>query len=387
MCAGYPELAEARTTSNLESEVTSTSVSASTSLPPSPLKKSDVQMAAENEMHDGPPEDPHGNGDRKENNTVAKRAATHSVTKTTSTDGENNTIASSPTNNNPNLYPNPNPNNIPKTDPTTTTPAPPTAPSRFNSALLVSPTGSTLYNYQKRFLYYTDECWAAEGRSGPGFLHLQLPSIPGPNASPAATRTAIGICMDINPYKFLAPWSEYEFATHVLESGARLVLLPMAWLTTLKSEEMGGMGEVEEEEEALALARRPDLETFRYWLTRFWPLVGGGGVRETGWEGKGEEGDGDVIIVFANRVGVEEGGFRIGEYGDGVARYAGTSCVVGIRRVGRGKRGGPGDEAEIVVWEMLGRAEEGVCFVDTEAEPRWVFRMGGARDDGDDDDD
>ncbi|OJD09365.1 hypothetical protein ACJ73_10376 [Blastomyces percursus] len=49
-----------------------------------------------------------------------------------------------------------------------------------------------------------------------------------------------------------------------------------------------------------------------------------------------------------------------------------------------GWQGESGDEeAEILVWEMLGRAEEGVCFVDTEAEPKHVFRM---REPGDDED-
>ncbi|EEH23291.2 hypothetical protein PABG_05502 [Paracoccidioides brasiliensis Pb03] len=113
---------------------------------------------------------------------------------------------------------------------------------------------------------------------------------------------------------------------------------------------------------------------------------------------------------------------KIGEDGDGVARYAGSSCVVGFRRRGgrrrgrgrgrgrgrsrsssrrRGRRGevdgeqgssdegslsggevgvrvgkkGAVDEAEIAVWEMLGRAEEGVCLADTELEPKMLFRV------------
>ncbi|ODH51661.1 hypothetical protein GX48_02126 [Paracoccidioides brasiliensis] len=284
-------------------------------------------------------------------------------------------------------------------------------PPRFNSALIVSATGSTLSNYQKRFLYYTDEPWASEGRNGKGFLNLRLPSTapdappPTRNSSttptPTPTPTAIGICMDINPYKFLAPWTSYEFATHVLACGARLVLLPMAWLTQLGPAELTGGGGVE---------GMPDMETFRYWVSRFWPLLERG-------EGEGE-GEGEVIVVFANRVGVESGGMKIGEDGDGVARYAGSSCVVGFRRRGgrrrgrgrgrsrsssrrRGRRGevdgeqgssdegslsggevgvrvgkkGAVDEAEIAVWEMLGRAEEGVCLADTELEPKMLFRV------------
>ncbi|EEH36897.2 N-terminal amidase [Paracoccidioides lutzii Pb01] len=271
-------------------------------------------------------------------------------------------------------------------------------PPRFNSALIVSPTGSTLSNYQKRFLYYTDEPWAAEGRNGKGFLNLRLPFTapdapqPTPNSSTSTststTPTAIGICMDINPYKFLAPWTSYEFATHVLASGARLVLLPMAWLTQLGPAELTGGG----------VEGMPDMETFRYWVSRFWPLLERGGGEEG-------EGEGEVVVVFANRVGIESGGMKIGEDGDGVARYAGSSCVVGFRRRGGrrrrrrmgeidgeegssdegsvsggevgvrvGKKGAV-EEAEIAVWEMLGRAEEGVCLADTELEPKMLFRV------------
>ncbi|PGH01966.1 protein N-terminal amidase [Blastomyces parvus] len=381
VCVGYPELAEAGTES--DSEITSP---ATAELPPSssPLSSA-VHAAIRNNIHDEPAkaDRPHSNhSDRKENKPVAGVQGPND-------DGSMKRTANEESND----------NNNDKSSNTTTQ-------SRFNSALLVSPTGSTLYNYQKRFLYYTDEPWAAEGRNGRGFLHLQLPSTTSPDTDPdpdtdstTTIPTAIGICMDINPYKFLAPWTAYEFATHVLASGARLVLLPMAWLTLLKAEELGEG----EEEEKLVLARRPDMETFRYWLLRFWPLV-----RAVG-EGQLQGEAGMVILVFANRVGVEEGGFRIGKDGDGVARYAGSSCVVGIRRVGsgggsgsgnssesesesesgsgRGRGPSGGEEAEILVWEMLGRAEEGVCFVDTEAEPKYVFRMREPGGDGDDEDD
>ncbi|OAT13256.1 N-terminal amidase [Blastomyces gilchristii SLH14081] len=355
VCVGYPELAEAQSTSPATSAL---------SLPP---LRSDIHAAMRNKNSDEPAKaDRHhtSHGDGKENKPIADVQRTNDDGSIKNTTNEES---------------NKNSNN-------TTT-----APSRFNSALLVSPTGSTLYNYQKRFLYYTDEPWAAEGRNGKGFLHLQLPSTTTSPDTDATTTTAIptaiGICMDINPYKFLAPWTVYEFATHVLASGARLVLLPMAWLTLLKPGELGeGEGEGERErgeEEKLALARRPDMETFRYWLLRFWPLVRAAGKGEREGEGEGQGEAGMVILVFANRVGVEEGGFRIGKDGDGVARYAGSSCIVGIRR-GRREDGSEswrakgesgGEEAEILVWEMLGRAEEGVCFVDTEAEPKYVFRM------------
>ena len=236
------------------------------------------------------------------------------------------------------------------------------AESRFNSLLIVNSRGETMLNYQKRFLYYTDEPWASEGENGKGFF--QCPLSKSGEASDYSTEetipTAVGICMDINPYKFLAPYTAYEFATHVLESGARLVILSTAWLTLLEPEELS------------SLARKPDMDTFQYWIRRFWPFVSG-----EGWDG------GEIVIVFANRSGVEEG-----LEGKGTARYAGTSCVIGIRRPKKEKgeketseTDGEGNaaldlsDAEIVVWDMLGRAEEGVCFADTDLEPKMVFRV------------
>ncbi|KAL1958996.1 hypothetical protein VTO42DRAFT_3237 [Malbranchea cinnamomea] len=259
--------------------------------------------------------------------------------------------------------------------------------SRFNSLLIVDSRGETILNYQKRFLYYTDETWAEEGENGKGFFQLPLSKsdVSSPHASISSEEseetnnalsvpTVAGICMDINPYKFLAPQTAYEFATHVLESGAKLVILSMAWTTYLKHEDLS------------SLPQQPDMETFQYWVRRFWPFVSG-----EKWDG------GEIVIVCANRYGEEEG-----LEGKETTRYAGTSCVMAIRRPKRSrklnsrrsadganddKQGGlaaedaeseaPPDlsEAEIVVWDMLGRAEEGICYADTDSEPRMVFRV------------
>lgn len=64
-----------------------------------------------------------------------------------------------------------------------------------------------------------DETWALEGH---GF---------GKEFIPGLGQTAMGICMDINPYRFEAPWHAFEFAFHVLEVRANLVIVSMAWLT------------------------------------------------------------------------------------------------------------------------------------------------------------
>ncbi|PGH03350.1 hypothetical protein AJ80_08710 [Polytolypa hystricis UAMH7299] len=310
---------------------------------------------------------------------------------------------------------------------------------RFNSLLIVDKTGETLLNYQKRFLYYTDERWAEEGRNGEGFFALPavarerhegitassnivdgkespfsntytststllpLSQSNHANHTPSSSSetptthhipTSVGICMDINPYKFTAPWTAFEFAHQVQTRRSKLVILSMAWLTLLEREELNG---------SVLAGRRPDMDTFQYWIQRFWPLVTGGRDRDGDDGGEGEGGVQETILVFANRAGEEEG-----LEGKDAARYAGTSCVLGIRRPLRKKavvpkpneksqeRDNGGEDAgkessssdgelevessplgdvEIVVWDMLGRAEEGVCYVDTALEPKSVFKV------------
>ncbi|KAI0834650.1 carbon-nitrogen hydrolase [Hypoxylon sp. FL0890] len=193
----------------------------------------------------------------------------------------------------------------------------PTSPEYYNSALIVNQDGDTIGHYRKTHLYYTDETWALEG---PGFFKGHLPGITG--------NVAMGICMDINPYKFEAPWHAFEFAFHVLESNANVVILSMAWLTT---EDFGVYSSKSSE---------PDLDTLTYWLTRLEPLI----------RAETEE---EIIVIFANRTGVEDN-----------AVYAGTSAVIGIQ-------GG-----EVNVYGVLSRGAKELLVVDTEAAPyaKLVYR-------------
>jgi protein N-terminal amidase len=181
-------------------------------------------------------------------------------------------------------------------------------PINYNSTVTVSPAGQVVANYRKRFLYYTDETWAAEG-DGPtpsGFYSGSLEGL-GP--------VTLGICMDINPYKFVAPWTAYEFSKHVLQNNSQLVVLSMAWLTRLTAQEMS------------ELPLRPDNETFSYWIERFFPLQ-----RATG---------PPIFVVMANRCGAE-----------GPACYAGTSSVICFRD-GRG-----------YIYDILGKWDEQCMVVD-----------------------
>ncbi|KAK3403185.1 carbon-nitrogen hydrolase [Sordaria brevicollis] len=182
-------------------------------------------------------------------------------------------------------------------------------PEYYNSLLVVNGDGETVANYRKSFLYYTDQTWALEGG---GFYGGRMEGF---------GNVAMGICMDINPYKFEAPWHKFEFAFHVLEVKANLVILSMAWLTH------------EDPSTFTPAAHEPDLATLTYWLQRFEPVIR-------------DESDEELIVVFCNRCGMEDD-----------VLYAGTSAVIGIKN------------GEVFVYGLLGRGSKELLVVDTDSPP------------------
>ncbi|KAJ5948905.1 Carbon-nitrogen hydrolase [Penicillium verhagenii] len=280
----------------------------------------------------------------------------------------------------------------------------------YNSLLVVDEHGEVIHNYRKCFLYYTDETWAAEGNVERGFHELEFHSrdyaqrvsgdLVGDNdthrgadvggdkdrgagdvgvdvgsgsesksgsASPSQkVATSFGICMDINPYKFEAPYTAYEFASRVLDSQTQLVILSMAWLGLDSREAMS------------ALKGEPDMDTFSYWLQRFMPLLEKKMQHARNMDGDAENGKApkQVVIVFANRAGEEPG---IDDTKP-PALYAGTSAVVAVtQRAGSGSREGvqaeSSMEVKILCWDLLGAQEEGICFADSTADPKMVFGL------------
>ncbi|KAJ5524662.1 Carbon-nitrogen hydrolase [Penicillium frequentans] len=261
----------------------------------------------------------------------------------------------------------------------------------YNSLLVVNQHGEIVHNYRKCFLYYTDETWAAEGNVERGFHELEFHSrddaqhvsgdlvgdihrsadncgdkgdgdVVGSASSNKKVATSFGICMDINPYKFEAPYTAYEFASRVLESQSQLVILSMAWLSMHSREALA------------ALNREPDMDTFSYWLQRFMPLL----EKEMQHARNVDEEDTpkQVVIVFANRAGEEPAA----DDTKPPALYAGTSAVVAVtQRAGSGSReGAQADnemEVKILCWDQLGAQEEGICFADTTADPKMVFGL------------
>lgn len=181
---------------------------------------------------------------------------------------------------------------------------------RYNSAVLVSPQGNVIANYRKHHLFVTDENWATPGKDG---FYVGEDSKFG--------RFAMGICMDLNPCRFQAPFEAYEFSNHILSTGAELVLMPMAWLTNQDPSSI-----IEEPTVA-------DADTLAYWIQRLQPVIDAGSR-------SGRE----IIFVAANRVGMENG-----------ACYAGTSVVLGIR------------QGNVKVYGCLGKGTEDLLVCDVNA--------------------
>lgn len=154
--------------------------------------------------------------------------------------------------------------------------------SRYNSVVTVSPDGLILGNNRKKFLYYTDETWASEGQE---FFAGELGAL---------GKVSMGICMDINPYKFLSPWTDYEFANAVIGAKSPLVVLSMAWISSANPAKI------------VANPDEVDMDTLSYWLNRFSPIIK-------------SKSDTATYLVMANRCG-EEGGVW----------YAGTSTVMKV---------------------------------------------------------
>ncbi|GIC89671.1 putative protein N-terminal asparagine amidohydrolase [Aspergillus udagawae] len=232
----------------------------------------------------------------------------------------------------------------------------------YNSLLVVDEEGEVLLNYRKTFLYFTDETWASEGTAERGFHELVFNSgSAGGDVLMSRVATSFGICMDINPYKFEAPFTAWEFANRVIDSKSQLVILSMAWTTFMSREELD------------ALADKPDLDTFNYWIKRFWPLVRQKMRHDVdlGFDGHEAESatEKNIVIVFGNRCGEE-----------GSVRYAGTSAIIAItQRPGVVQDGDAGEElpfdVKILCWDILGATTEGICFADTTADPKTVFGL------------
>lgn len=141
-----------------------------------------------------------------------------------------------------------------------------------------------------------------------------------PKRLPIVT-AAVGICMDLNPYKNEAPYYEYELAYSCLRQQVSLLLCPMAFLSTTY------LGFPE------PIASHPEEALIEYWMLRLPPLTR---LVEP------------VTFIACNKVGRDEG-----------IRYGGTSCAV----LFEGQRN---QENPHRFLGALTQDQEGVLFMDVE---------------------
>uniref|UniRef100_A0A060T7K6 ARAD1D03806p n=1 Tax=Blastobotrys adeninivorans TaxID=409370 RepID=A0A060T7K6_BLAAD len=167
-----------------------------------------------------------------------------------------------------------------------------TANKTFNSASMFGPSGDLMFTHRKAFLYDTDEQFGCSEGSHEFQSH-------GPLASLANLKVQVGICMDLNPYKFQAPFDAFEFSSAAKENGANLVLCPMNWLHTQSPSLEADQPENERVKAAEELVSKLDgdrlnIETVNYWALRMRPFL------------KPTDSEKRVVFVACNRCGRED---------------------------------------------------------------------------------
>lgn len=244
------------------------------------------------------------------------------------------------------------------------------AETLYNSVIVVDETGKFVHNYRKRFLYYIDEIWASEGEAEWSFKSLDFNTGPTKMDTHGLTLhvpTTFGICMDINPYKFEAPFTAWEFANRVLDTKSHLVIIPTSWLVA----DASIVDSIP--------AQLPDMDTFNYWIRRFWPLIDKKIDYTMPLEGFSTPTEKNIVLIFANRTGFEDGANIVPD-----ATYAGTSTIVTIAQKMTPDSQKDSEDAQIDsnagsfevkihCWDIKGTREEGICFADTTKEPKMTF--------------
>lgn len=141
----------------------------------------------------------------------------------------------------------------------------------YNSCFIITPEGVSLPSYRKKFLFTDDERWSLEGDEF-GYMEIK-------NKQNQIIKLGIGICMDINPYKFKSPYNKMEFANHCLNKNVDIIVFPTNWL----------------DQDPENLSQKHVYELWNYWLDRMTPYI----------KNKNLLGNKNVYLLAANRIGKE----------------------------------------------------------------------------------
>lgn len=155
----------------------------------------------------------------------------------------------------------------------------------YNSCFIIKPDGTSLPSYKKHFLYYDDERWCLEGDK---FGYMEITTKRGLNL-----KLGIGICMDINNYKFISPWEKMEFATHCIGKDVDIIIFPTNWTDETPND----------------LTEDNRYELWNYWISRMKPFITRNKLNK--YKGK------NVYFLAADRIGHEKNTY-----------FYGCSCVI-----------------------------------------------------------
>jgi protein N-terminal amidase len=119
----------------------------------------------------------------------------------------------------------------------------------YNSCMIVDKAGNALPSYRKHFLYEMDILWCIEGEDF-GFMEIET-------HTGFLVKLGIGICMDLNPKEFKAPWEAMEFSTFCLMNNVDVILFLTNWIDS----------------EPEKNSKKEVLSIINYWVQRLEPFL------------------------------------------------------------------------------------------------------------------
>lgn len=234
----------------------------------------------------------------------------------------------------------------------------------LNSAVVIDPKGEIIHNYHKSFLYENDEKFGAV--EGEGFKTFEINGI----------KSSIGICMDLNPYKFEAPFNKFEFSNYCLNNDVKLVICPMAWLHSKSPSINEDLSKIEKLELAKKFKaqideikgeyqintdgdeietyddireyndlHKPDFNNLNYWILRFFPFMNHI-MKPDNYEDR-------ATVLFCNRSGIEEDVLFGGS--SSIVQFLGTKGILGFNSIDLTNK-------SVKVFGALGKGNEGLLY-------------------------
>jgi protein N-terminal amidase len=118
----------------------------------------------------------------------------------------------------------------------------------YNSCMIVNRNGKASPSYRKHFLYEMDKTWCIEGED---FGYMEIETLNGNKV-----KLGIGICMDLNPYEFTAPWDAMEMANFCLKKDVDVILFLTNWI----------------DNEPFKNTKKEIMQMINYWVMRLEPF-------------------------------------------------------------------------------------------------------------------